>query len=229
MPTISPQPTKTPAPSKSSCQVEDTGFYGEIGSTDTQLVIGFGYEVENSSGDTEGELIPALEAAFSNAILPELFPESCAGRRRQRRLRTSAVSSNPEDIIFQDIKCAKIYAATNECVVVEGELTLFIDGPVDQEEAEILSILKTGMENGDFDNVHDGIVRVSYLEIGTIAPPVIGNPEATLAPEPASREGNNALIYGLVGGGAAVLIGLAAFVWRRTHRDDGSGEYTNAV
>jgi len=231
----------TSPPTRESCDVGNAGVFGNASDEDTQIVVDFGYELEVSSGDIDSEILPALESSFSNSILPQFFPEACpvanSGRRRQRRrltTTTTAVSSRPNDVVLTDVKCSTQHDQSNQCVVVEGEMTIYLQGDTGDQEERLLTVIKDGMENGDFTGAHEGVVRVSYVEIGTGTTPGAGTePTVTPAVSIADQGGrsNAPLIYGLVGVGTVLLVGMAAILWRkRGDRDQNSNhEHTNLM
>eukprot|EP00540_Astrosyne_radiata_P018453 CAMPEP_0116839938 /NCGR_PEP_ID=MMETSP0418-20121206/10053_1 /TAXON_ID=1158023 /ORGANISM="Astrosyne radiata, Strain 13vi08-1A" /LENGTH=170 /DNA_ID=CAMNT_0004470121 /DNA_START=434 /DNA_END=946 /DNA_ORIENTATION=- len=117
----------------------------------------------------------------------------------------------------EPVQCGQ-QTSGNTCVVVQGEMTLFTDGNAANEEETVLTSLQANMDNGDFNDPEQGIERVSYVDLGA-------TPRVVPAPESSDRGGNGstrdrALVYGIVAGVAAALIGLAAFAWRRRQQDD---------
>lgn len=92
------------------CESTD-GAFGAIDGA-TSVVVGFSYEVEVSGEESddsiEDSILPPLEKAIVDSILPALFKDECdksARRLRfQRRLEVVGLSKYPSDYIYDDCK-----------------------------------------------------------------------------------------------------------------------------
>jgi len=200
-PTLSPE-----------CFPDSEGIYGS--STDSQIVVKFGYELETSSGDVQNEIIPSLEKGFSENILPELFSGKCSSqpdRFRHRKLATIGVSSKPSDTILPDVSCEVKTSEDNACAVVRGELTIYIDGDGEDIEQRVVNNLKEEMTKGSFVSVHKGIERVSYVDLETRENSINSGEGVNIESDLSS---GSAVIYGIIAGVVVGIIGLALLAWR---------------
>jgi hypothetical protein len=109
-PSGAPSSVPSISPSKADCESND-GSFGTFPSEDA--IIGFSYEVEVDSimdADTiQLTIIPSLENAIVDSILPALFKDQCDHSSRRLRLqrRLSAVkgiSNYPLDLVYDDCK-----------------------------------------------------------------------------------------------------------------------------
>jgi hypothetical protein len=87
-------------------------------------VLSFDYELETLPGVAAGEILPILERAFVDSILPLLFPTECTGqRKRAARLLQGAsfvgVSAVPDDEILENSEfcgfCSKALFRDKAC------------------------------------------------------------------------------------------------------------------
>jgi hypothetical protein len=216
VPIVSPFPSIVPSDAPSTipsppgiqeCFLNQDGFLGTEG--DSQIAVKFAYELETKADAVIDEVIPLLERAFNTAILPELFSKEC-------------VSTKPDDIVLASVACAQKNEETNMCEIVQGELTVFIDRDKDEVHAQIIDILKTGMENDEFVYTHDGIERVTFviLDAGTNSGTGTDDPPT---PAPANEPNRNA-IYGIIAGLSSLLLILGVFVWRRKQKEENNDE-----
>jgi hypothetical protein len=119
VPSLTPSeaPSSVPSinPTKSDCESND-GIFGALPSEDA--IIGFSYEVEvNSIMDTETiqqTILPSLENAIVDSILPALFKDQCDHSSRRLRLQrrlseVKGISKNPEDLIYDDCKYCYLF------------------------------------------------------------------------------------------------------------------------
>jgi hypothetical protein len=59
----------------------------------------------------------------------------------------------------------------NECVVIDGELTLFTDdGDAAKEQFRIGNLIKENLNSGVYDDLSDKIVRLYYLDSSSSDP-----------------------------------------------------------
>jgi len=201
-PTFSPQ-----------CFPDDDGIYGS--SSESQIVVKFGYELETSSGNVQNKIIPSLEKSFSEAILPELFSGKCSSqpdrfRHRLRKLAAVGVSSTPSDTILDNILCEEKTSEDNACNVVRGEFTIFTDGDGEGIEGRVIQKLKEGISNGNFVAVHEGIERISYVQLDAKTN-TINSGEGTNIRSDLS--GDSYVLYGVITGVVVGFIALALLVW----------------
>jgi hypothetical protein len=89
--------------------VSNAGVYGSLEGSST--TINFSYQLEASTEEEvfiEIEVLPVLEQAIVDSILPEVFSDDCGSERRKlrvdRRLAVAGVSKNPPDMILEDGK-----------------------------------------------------------------------------------------------------------------------------
>ena len=150
-----------------SCQTQN----GVFGSTTTgdEVVVDFEYQVEYSSVDDIDAKVAALEVQMVDYLLPQLFPDLCEAERRRLADTVLGISAKPDDKIDQDAECTDLEDENNECVVVNGALTLYVDHDAGDNERRlqtyvdnVLDTLEQGMEDDAF--VGNGIERVSMLE-----------------------------------------------------------------
>jgi len=183
------------------------------------MIVDFGYEVEIKSGFDPNKVIAVLENKFSEAILPDFFSDQCTSqgsksRARFRKLAAVGVSSRPEDTILEGYSCERKQVETNSCVVVQGELTIFIEGKQQNIEDRTIKNLKDGMRNDDF--VTDGIERVSFIELESRGPPKLVDG----ANKGIREDKDSSAVYGIVAGVTAMLLALVILVWRRNQQND---------
>ena len=111
-------------------------------------------------------------------------------------------------------------AASNVCNVVDGGFTLFFNGPENGERDAALAAIKEKMNNGDYNSVDPGIVRLTFVDRpvdgGT------GGPQTT-PPQPEGqnrRRGFPVWAYILIVIGVLFVLGLAIFAYRRRRNRD---------
>ena len=218
-------PNTHPVPTgMQNCYVQPDGFFGSFG--DSQIVVRYTYELETNAGTTALDVIPSLERAFSDAILPELFVEECHSHHGnvvlQSQLAATGVSTKPDDLVLQSLACGRANDGNSTCVVVKGELTLFVDGTPERIETEIVAILKDRMKNDKFLSAHDGIKRVTLVDVDSSANSGTGV-EASPTPAPTSGPRLD-ILYGVLAALAALLLILAIVVWRRKHDKDADSQ-----
>jgi hypothetical protein len=241
-PSIQPEGSLPPTLFKPSnhnvCESSDGKFGSFTGESST---LAYAYELETAAV-TKDELLqtilPALEVAITNVLLPVFF-DGCYQRRhrlatqidestdhrRPRRLRLVGISSLPVDAPLQDMKC-KSFTRDDSCSVVRGDLTLHFS---DQEEMSsetdlIRKVLRQVMESGTFDEgVHGSIVRVSYVDSSALLENEgrDNSPNAAVTPNSHQSERlGSSLVVGLVLAAAAsiLIVGLVFAHRRRQHR-----------
>ena len=93
---------------KPICSSSD-GIFGAVDDA-SDLVVGFSYELEVSGADQSDDsiqenIMPSLEKAIVDSILPTLFADQCGSTRRlrvSRRLEVVGISKYPDDYIYDD-------------------------------------------------------------------------------------------------------------------------------
>jgi len=115
------------------------------------------------------------------------------------------------------VTCAEKSNDANECIVVDGSLTVFTDdgNPTISKDA-ILAALQAAMENGDF--VEPPIVRVSYVDLST-DPDSLGDGGGNSEIQ-GGTAGRRPLVFGLVAAVASILLIALAVVWRRKQQQE---------
>eukprot|EP00545_Synedropsis_sp_CCMP1620_P007501 CAMPEP_0119003752 /NCGR_PEP_ID=MMETSP1176-20130426/745_1 /TAXON_ID=265551 /ORGANISM="Synedropsis recta cf, Strain CCMP1620" /LENGTH=433 /DNA_ID=CAMNT_0006955377 /DNA_START=74 /DNA_END=1375 /DNA_ORIENTATION=+ len=211
------------------CLPGEDGLFGSEG--DTQVVVKFAYELETNPS-IASNVIPPLENAFSAAILPGLFSEKCSQRNkigvRRRRLVATGVSTRPEDIVLDSVSCGQTDAQSNNCAVVQGELTIFLlEGTSDPAVKDnIIQILRNGMTNGEFLYAHPDIERVTFVDLSAV-PKSVAASEDSPTPAPSNGAGLNVLWVVIATVSGLVLV-LATFLWRRKQEEEESEEDSEA-
>lgn len=187
------------------------------------MKVSFGYELETTpidDGVLTGEVLPALENAFTEFLIPILFTNRCSESRHlrvelqvRRRLVFSGISARPDDLPIMDLRCTKLDAQGNDCSVILGELTLFLEDRRLSDEDDVRDSLAEGMENDSFLDADSRIVRVSYVDLDILDTGVDYGQQPIQA-EPRSV---NALLVGFViaAAGTILLGGLVAYRRRR--------------
>jgi len=213
---------------------------GIFGSTDGKLIlVSFGYELETTTVDDFDlvqEVLPPLEAAFTNYLLPLLFEGECSdddgvvasvsssgsslGHRGLRRLgQFVGISALPDDLPILDVVCSKaLKAEGNVCTVMLGELRLYLNEDRRLSvESDVKDALKEGMENNAFNSAEERIVRVGYLDLASVDTSIQGGGNGN---PPSGGGGVNSILVGFVVVAAAgtILIGVL-FAYRRRSRN----------
>jgi hypothetical protein len=101
----------------------------------------------------------------------------------------------------------------NPCTVVDGIFTIYTDGADDGLIDEVLSIITTAGNNGEFNDAHEDVVRVAIVAV-TPDGSEGGENEIPTNPPPVN-DGNQSYIYVAVAAGAVLAIGAAVFYRRR--------------
>jgi hypothetical protein len=101
------------------CTSDETGSFGET-LTEKQISINYHYEIELSTIDTsilESEIIPELERAVSDKLLPHFFGEkNCYETRRllvsgqsKRKLEIVGISAAHSNVVSDQSECGVLY------------------------------------------------------------------------------------------------------------------------
>ena len=105
-------------------------------------------------------------------------------------------------------------ATSNECVIVKGSLTIFVDGSAPLVKDDVLDRLEERMVNCFFVDPTLDIVRVSFVDIDSI-----GGVVTPIDNTPGSESGNGGndlrVLYAVVAGVCTLLLALLAFVWSK--------------
>lgn len=221
----SASPVKPPSDEGSNCRTTN-GDYGDL--SGEPLIVNWNYAVSLtgnvSESDFTSSLLPQLETAMNNALLPSLF--ECPQRERQlresRRLMSSVVgvSAKPTDTIEGDVPCSG-----SNCHGLLGMLTLFLDGTVRRDlqdtSSHIVAVrtaMKENMDAGKFNSDFGPILTVTWVDNDDESG--LENPGTTTPSEtPPSSGANNYLIAWIAGSiGAAVLI-VAAILYSKRRRE----------
>ena len=172
-PTLTPdtpleETTEPTQPVVASCETS-AGIYGSTQST--PLTVSYGYELETtplSIPELQNDVIPPLEIAFNNFLLPNLFPGVCGQvSARRRRLAVRGISTVPADVPIVTVPCQTPKKDTaNDCVFVRGRLMLYTDesGPREGYTNTVRNGLEFGMSNDAFVDAHNSIVKVTFVE-----------------------------------------------------------------
>ena len=241
-PTSSPEPTafeivtSPPISGENLCRTTDSGVFGDIDGE--PLVVSFNYAVELAEGTSESEftslLLPDLEVAMNNAILPTLFPECSNTTTTQRRVSSkqreligtiAGVSTRPFDSISNDIECTG-----SNCHGLLGVLTIFIS-PTQrrrrflQEEPHttvVRNTLKDSMDAGAFNDIAESIISVTWMDDGLEETPVEEPPPSTDDDTSTNRSSGNNQVVGWTTavGAAALLVVVVAAITRRRRRNN---------
>lgn len=100
---------------------------------------------------------------------------------------------------------------SNPCTVVDGVFTIYTDGADDGLIDEVISIITTAGNNGEFNDAHEDVVRVAIV---AVTPTGSEGGEKPTTPPPVD-DGNQSYIYVAVAAGAVIVIGAAVLYRRR--------------
>lgn len=110
----------------------------------------------------------------------------------------------------------------NECYVVDGNMTLFSDTPVDASTIDVIrTLIREAMNSGRYDNAHSQIAKVSYVsDVDTLLTSAEG--DTTLS---SGQESLPVFALVIISIGAAMIL-LAIFImfgrWYKRRQDDAS-------
>ena len=211
------------------CATDENGFYGtESAHT---VSVSFTYELEFSDSSALDKVLPSLERAFADALLPVFFSSGdCAQVGvvvNANSLLVLGISTKPDDAVLDDVIC-NATEANNTCEVLSGELSIFVadSGMEGSIEDAAITTLKTGSENDDFLDAHVAIDRVTFVDLETEGP-INGDPDpitgASLGGDPRL---STLVIVGIVVGIAALFLILVLLA--RKKRSDANEEESSA-
>lgn len=213
-------------PSELKCATDENGFYGtESAHT---VSVSFTYELEFSDSSGLDEVLPSLERAFADALLPVFFSSGdCAQvgvAVHDNASLVLGVSTKPDDTVLDDVIC-NATTANNTCEILSGELFIFVadSGMESSIEDAAITTLKSGSENDDFLDAHVAINRVTFVDLETEGP-IIGDPDPiTGAPLGGDPRLVTFVIVGIVAGIAALFL-ILALLARKKRSDDNEEE-----
>jgi hypothetical protein len=222
IPSVSP--AGPPSDEGSNCRTTN-GDYGDL--SGEPLIVNWKYAVsltdDVSESDFTSSLLPQLETAMNNALLPTLF--ECPQRERQLRdLRRLAgtvigITAKPTDTIEADVPCSG-----SNCHGLLGMLTLFLDSSARRDlqdtSSHIVAVrtaMKDNMDAGKFNSEFGPILTVTWVsddgESG------LENPGTTAPSDTPSSGANSYLVAWITGSiGFAVLI-VGGVLYSKRRRD----------
>jgi hypothetical protein len=203
-----------------ACIPDSQGRYGSSDGSNTEQ-IDYAYQLETTPDVVSQTLtfivIPEIERRVSEIMVPIMFQEACGRsdrrRRIRRRLRADGFTSFPPDKIMPNEQCeGTLKSSGNKCYVVSGSATVYSADELDAEmiERARASVAK-GMQDGMFDQIHEGIVGVSYH----------GNAPQVSSTQNSAGEDNSvnpAVIWGPIVGVAVVGAVIGAFLVYRSQK-----------
>eukprot|EP00557_Chaetoceros_sp_GSL56_P014101 CAMPEP_0176483272 /NCGR_PEP_ID=MMETSP0200_2-20121128/3830_1 /TAXON_ID=947934 /ORGANISM="Chaetoceros sp., Strain GSL56" /LENGTH=335 /DNA_ID=CAMNT_0017879663 /DNA_START=153 /DNA_END=1160 /DNA_ORIENTATION=+ len=144
------------------CTENTDGSFGNTSTTAIQVIYNFEM-VTVSNTDVESTL-SALEDDISSAVAGSGIVSCMRRRKLRRKLAVTGLSSSPQDKVL-DEECSLVEdVGTGNCNVIEGRLTVYVDGNSDQVTSDVKSVIKNGMEDGHFASSSDDIIQLVYFE-----------------------------------------------------------------
>lgn len=136
-----------------------------------RVFVNYFYEVETlpdtPASNMSSEILPKLEVAFIDALLPSLF-DDCVIQGRSRNLVDGTsnegmlgISAFPSDVVT-NAGCEE-ETNGNNCVFVDGRLSLFVDGAPALHSEIALETLKNGMESDQFLSADPALQKVTFV------------------------------------------------------------------
>eukprot|EP00980_Cylindrotheca_fusiformis_P008180 scaffold1734_cov196-Cylindrotheca_fusiformis.AAC.2 len=230
-PSSSPSEEPSASPTRADCESMD-GSFGSFPSEDA--IVEFSYEVEVDSlmdaNAIQENIIPPLENAIVDIILPAVFKDQCDHSSRRLRLQRrlseiKGISKYPEDIIYEDYACRST-AEGNSCVVVSGELTIFAEdqGTLSTDTETVKKAIEVAMESGALSDTQEDVVRVTYVEVDPEPNPANETPGG-------NDDGNKPIAISPVPfiiGGALLLALLVGIAYRQQKKNSNPDSTTQA-
>ena len=262
MPTSAPtvastvSPTTPPAVSSTEKNLSCTTVNGDYGNLTTGIhqTIGFHYsaalDANISPATFTADLLPALEVALNDAIVPTVFGvlDLCTQKRsgddgRMHRGASSDVtglSAHPVDDVNPSVPC------TGEvCCGIEGTVTIYImpqqqeiEGEEQQQQQQqasstiaadelVRQALRRAMDRGTID-LPDGVRELTYVADGpsSVIPSIL-----LIDGEERLSRTIKVLIGGSIDGGVifAVIFAVCCANYRKRRKADSNGEFIGAV
>jgi hypothetical protein len=235
LPTADPTSLSAPSPSlpapptpssfPADCQTVN-GTFGNL--TGDQLVVSWKYAVELTDDVSESEftsvLLPALEIAMNNALIPTLFDVDC--RRRHlttRRLQgnIAGITARPNDSMEPDVPCTG-----SNCYGVLGMLTLFLDTNAArrtlQESSSHIEMVRTAIEEkmdaGMFNDATGPFLNVTWVNDDDESGLEGGGGGGDTSDKSSPSSVNGPVIGWVVGVSGVFLLAVAAAVNERRRR-----------
>lgn len=222
------------------CKLDRFGNYGALNSANN-VSITYNYEIEtNPTKDQNFEIILAkVERAIGNKILPQVLGRTCVSSgqralRQGRSLGVAGISALPDEFVLDGVECEQEKTDnTNNCAVVAGEMRLYLDDIESDERSVVLLIIRTAMNNGEFNRgVDDAIVNITFRDSSIDS----SNGDGSARPKTSNNDdgdsGTPAYAIPLIAtsGLIAVAAAAAALMWKRKKNnnndesDEGSDE-----
>jgi len=213
---------------------------GNFGSTaGTATIIEYNYKIISASVSLRGYELGQLESAMIDAIIPSLFPNSCARRKleesplhRQRHLEMAGLSAAPNDIVSNvEGSCQQQDTSDpnrNCATAVLGRKTIYGDD-VDTLTATIRNTLCAKMAGDVFNGSYTSTTEFETIDYTILksecvpdSPPPATTLETEVIVEPLNP--TNFVIVGFAAVFAAFLI-YAYGRWRRTRKLSSSSNF----
>lgn len=228
--------------------VSSDGTFGDISDAALLAVpVTYHYEMQIVAGTStekvNDEVLPKLEQVIVDSILHEAFPEECTakviGKRKKRKLHRShnnrllevtGVSMYPPDYITTN-SCNVLVSndSRSECLVLKGELTIYINDQIVEEQNRVENLIKENMNSGVYNSAREEIVQLYYLKKED---PIESNTsEGTDGKIDGGKRNNRTLRMGLfvgIGALSAVFAGVVFRVTRRMRNNDDQTEMQTA-
>lgn len=222
------------------CKLDRFGNFGALSSANN-VSIAYNYEIETkSTKDQDFESILAkVERAIGDKILPQVFGRTClsSGQRSLREGRSLGVagfSALPDEFVLDGVNCQnEKMDIKNNCTVVAGGLRLYLDDIESNETSMVLRIIRTAMNNGEFNRgVDDAIVNITFRDSSIDSSNRDGPARPNSSDNDDGETGTPAYAIPLIAtsGLIAVAAAAAALMWKRKKNnnndesDEGSDE-----
>ena len=214
------------------------------------IEVPFVYEIETSveysAEEMNSELLPKVEQAIGDGILPLIFDECASDDGGETSTFISFVGENimgitasPPDLAITDetASCSVIQPQFgNSCTVVEGIMTVYVpqkDADITEKDKDVIIMatqdaIQQVMESGTLDDgaIDESIESVSYGQDGPYQEPtvILGADEN----EPNEGRGGSLAYIGIAGGAVAVGAILAIVGAKmRSRQDEDEDSYGN--
>mmetsp|Transcript_8268 Transcript_8268/g.12680 ORF Transcript_8268/g.12680 Transcript_8268/m.12680 type:complete len:459 (-) Transcript_8268:141-1517(-) len=167
------EPTGTSSPTV-DCSANERGSFGVTTGNGVDLQYAFEVDVKDSVdvSAVETEIIAALESIFNDVVIADLFP-SCGDnvfRGPGYSPPLTGISSKPTDSVIAGARCKRI-TNPSRCLVVSGEMTLYIPGGMRVTFAKetVLESLEAHMEKGTIASLNAAVEEVAYVDFSSIS------------------------------------------------------------
>jgi hypothetical protein len=150
-----------------------------------------------STGPITDEIVPSLEEAISRLIIRsfQIPCDTTATGSRQLGVNTSlrrgrkelggseqsldsnarildeftilGLSSFPADVVNEGKTCGSISNSANACHVLDGRITIYSEGSRDSMELNMMSQIKSGMNDGELLYAHTSIEKITFIQRDT--------------------------------------------------------------